>query len=244
VISPQPGRALVRDAEKVKSNLVTLEDGRVIAKKACSIQIPARFAERGLANISVDSSIIGIYAMVFEDAYAVALDNVYLDIAPTEINKVSVRGDEYYSFVFAPGSVVFKSNTCVRVDAIPFLIYSEMISKGYVPWYLGMEDLANIFNKTKEQTGANIGEFREVTQLIVSLQARDRKDKTRYYRTVPQSAADLVKNPPEFIALRDVAYAPTNTLNRLGGSYFTEGVVAALNNPTERVEHIESIMLA
>lgn len=237
-------RSLTRNPDKVKSNLVNLDDGRTITKKGCHIQIPVRYAERGMANIGVDCSILGVYACIFEDSYAVRLTNAFVDIEPTEINKVSIAGDDYYDFYFAPGSTVVKSNLSVKTDSIPFLIYSEMTSKGYIPWYLNMIDLGNIYNDTREHTGANIGQNREVTQLIVSLQCRDKTNKTIYFRSTIEDERDLVTKTPEYIGLRDVSYAPTNTLNRLGGAYFSEAIVASLNNPSERVERIESIMLS
>ena len=44
------------------------------------------------------------------------------------------------------------------------------------------------------------------------------------------------------IPLRSVAYAASNTTNKLAGSYFSVGLTSALVNPTERVEKIEAIL--
>ena len=50
------------------------------------------------------------------------------------------------------------------------------------------------------------------------------------------------KNPPAYIALKNLTYAATNTVARIGGSFFGDGLVSALTNPSERVERIESIL--
>ncbi len=38
----------------------------------------------------------------------------------------------------------------------------------------------------------------------------------------------------------NAAYAPTNTLNRIAGSYFDEGTIASIVYPTDRVEKLEA----
>lgn len=234
---------LIRAAEKVKAGLVELPDGRLITTTGCKIQIPVRFSERGLAQIGMESYIIGIYAMIVEDTYyAVSTVNAMIPIDPTETLKIKVQGEDYYEFVFLPGTTVFKSVHLVKTDTLTYKIYDEIFSKGYIPWYLGYNDLGHIFDTAKYHAGANIGTNREVTELIVSIISRNPKDKTQYYRTMIQELADLTKRPPAYVALRDVTYSATNTLNRLGGSYMQTGMIAALNHQSDRQERIEGLL--
>ena len=45
-------------------------------------------------------------------------------------------------------------------------------------------------------------------------------------------------------ALNNVRDSATNTTTRLGGSYYSEGVISALVNPSTRPERIESLLTA
>lgn len=234
---------LRRDAPAVLKGLKELPDGRVVALKPCKIYIPRRFADYGLAMVGVETHILGIYAIVMEDQYyAVNSVNAMVSIDPFQTNKIKIDGDEYYEFVFPAGSTVITNLDLVKTDTLTYLIFDEFFQKGNIPWYVGYEELGKIFDTAKKHAGANIGMQREVTQLIVSIVARDSKDRTKNYRTVAKTPEDLVMNKPVFIPLMSVRFASTNTMTKLGGSYFGKGLNSALIDPSDRPERIETIL--
>lgn len=234
---------LVRDPDKIREALTELSDGSVVALKECKIYIPSRFAERSLAEIGVDNSIVGIYAIVVDNMYyGVSLINSMIKINPSSTLKIKMLGVEYFEFTFVPGATVIKSNVLIKVDTLVYRIYDEIISKGRVPWYLDYNDLGRIFDTAKSHAGANIGQNSEVTELIVSMISRSKQDKNKYYRTTVNSLEDIKTNPPAYIPLRSVIYAATNTTNKLAGSYFSTSIVSALVSPAERTERIESLL--
>lgn len=234
---------LVRDPEKIKECLVETEDGRLVTSKRLCIYIPTRFVERNLAYIGLENNIIGICCIVLDDTlYAVMLVNAMLNIDPSAINRIKINDDQYFEFVFNPGSTVFKSVDLVKTDILTYKIYDEIFSNGNIPWYINYEDLGKIFDSAKYHAGANIGSNKEVTELIASLVARDPADRTKYYRSTVVSPSDLKNNKPVYIGLKSVVYSATNTTNRLGGSYMSTGIVASLVNPAERLERIEALL--
>jgi hypothetical protein len=236
-------KSLVRDSAKVFAALQEMNDGKVVAKQDCKIYIPARFTERGLAELgATDTYIVGICSIVVDSFYAVMNVCAMVRIEPDDINRIKIQGDEYIEFTFSKGSTIITTLDLVKNDQLVYRIYDEIISKGRVPWYMSYNDLGHIFDTAKHHAGANIGENPEVTKLIVSMIARDRNDKSKYYRTVAQEPDVLKKYPPTFIALKSVIYAATNTLNKLAGSYFSTGVVSALVEPTTRSERIDTIL--
>lgn len=238
-------KSLIRNPAAIHNSLVETPDGRLLTKTGCKIHIPARYAERGLADVGVENFILGLYAMIVDDTYyAVSTVCAFIKVDPTSVTRIKVNSDDYYELYFEAGSTVFPSLDLVKRDTLVYNIYDELFSKGYIPWYFGYNDLGRVFDTAKKHAGTNIGSNKEVTELIVSLVSRDAKDKTKYYRTAVNTLADLEKNLPEFIALRDVTYAATNTTNRLGGSYAAVGIVASLNNPSDRTERIESLLRA
>lgn len=233
---------LRRDADAVKATLKEIGN-QLFVTQPTKIYVPVRFSERNLAQVSSEIYIVGIYAIVInEREYAVSLVDAMMRIEPTSYKIVPINGDDYFEFYFEPGSVLCPSLDLVKTDTLTYRIYDEIISKGKIPWYLGYLELAGIFDSAAYHAGTNIGSDREVTELLVSLIARNKEDRTKYYRQTVQALEDVSKLPPAYIPMRSVIYAATNTLNKIAGSYMESGVISALVSPSDRVEHIESIL--
>ena len=240
---------LTKDVGKVFSTLREVEDTKrndkmLVTLKGCKLYIPVRFTERGLATVGVETVITGIAACTIEDKYyGVFMVNAMMRITPNATNRVVVDGDEYFEFVFEPGAIVTPSLTLLRQNTLVYRIYDEFISKGRAPWYIDYPVFARLFDSAKKHAGANIGADHEVTELIVSLIARDQANRRNYYRQVINSPEDLVTNPPVYIPLKSVMYSATNTTNKLAGSYMQDGIISALDSPSDRVERIEGLLL-
>lgn len=235
---------LIRDPARVLAHLHEMEDGSLVTSKECKLYIPSRFAERGLASLGADTYVVGICAFVMEGVYSIMMVNAMMRVDPSEINRAMVGEDEYLEFVFPAGSCVIPNLNLAKTDTLTYKIYDEIIAKARVPWYLNYFDLAKIFDTAKEHAGAGIGGNKEVTELLISIIARSNTERTRYYRQVIESEQDLLKNPPYYASLKDVTLSATNAVNKLGGGYFRDGVVSAINSPSERVERLEEILLA
>jgi|SRR6185312_6158920 len=236
-------RKLIHDAAKVQSHLRELPDERLVAVKPVKIYIPSRFAERNLATIGIETRICGIAGVVVEDRYyGLFLVNAMMQIDPTSTLKVMVEEDEYYEFSFDAGATVMPTTQLVKQDTLVFRIYDEFIAKGRVPWYMGYDELGKLFDTAKTFAGANIGQNHEVTELLVSMIARDPSDRSKYYRQTVKSREDLIKHPPAIIPLRSVQYSATNTVNKLAGSYFQDALTSALVSPGSRTERIEKLL--
>lgn len=235
-------RKLTRDAQFIHSCLHETKDAKLIALEPVKIYIPARFEERGLAEVGAENRIIGIYAMVAGDKYAVSLVNAMLEIKPSSTLLIKIDEIDYYEFSFDKGQVICPNLNLVKKDTLVYKIYDEILAKGKAPWFMDYLDLGNIFNTAKEYAGTNVGSNNVVTELIISLLSRDNQDKTKYYRTTVQSLEEIKSRPPFVIPLTSVEYAATNTTNKLAGSYYHTGVVSALNNESTRTEKIEEIL--
>jgi hypothetical protein len=237
-------RKYIRDPGKVQANLRELEDGRLVTIKGCKIVIPARFTERNLAFVGIETKIVGIYAMIIEDQYySVSIACAMMDLTPSSTTKVIYDGDEYYEFTFDPGATVVPTLLLVKTDTLTYSIYDELLAKGRSPWYLGEKERCHLFDTAVYHAGANIGQQHEVTELIVSLTSRDAEDRTVYFRHTLNSPEDLKTKEPVAIPLNSVTFAPANTLSKLtGGHAANDGLLSALATPTERVERIEDLL--
>ncbi|WP_233874999.1 hypothetical protein [Paraburkholderia adhaesiva] len=234
---------LVRDPQRVKSALVETPDGKLVAKDAVKISIPTRFAERGLAEVGIETFIYGVYAITVEDSYyGVSLVNAMIRIEPTSMMKILVGEDEYYEFEFEKGAVITPSLNLVKNDALVYRIFNEMLAGAHVPWYIGYNEMACLLDSAKYHAGANVGRNHDITELLVSIISRNPRNRHEFYRTVVKGQHDLLTNPPVFIPLRSIEYAATSALNKVAGSYFSRGVVSALVSPSTRVERLNDIL--
>ena len=233
----------IRDASKINACLTTLKDGSVVCSKRMYIYIPARFAERQLASISTEVYIVGLYAIAIEDGfYAVSNVNAMLRITPSAIKMVKVSGDEYFEFVFEAGSTVFTNLNLVKNDTLTYYIFDEFLSKGRIPWYFTYDDLGGLFDTAAKHAGARVGNDKVVIDIIASIIARNPDDRYDSYRHMVKSRDDLIRKPPVFVPLNAIQYTATNTVAKLAGAYMSDGVVSALVNPSERAEHIETLL--
>jgi len=233
----------IRDADRVHASLKELADESLVAVRPLKLYVPVRFAEHGLAEVGIETYVCGIVMYLVEDKYySISLINAMMRITPTSTLKVTLEEEEYYEFYFEPGSTVIPSLQLIRTDTLVYEIFDELFAKGRVPKYVTYDDMSRIFDTAKKHANANVGGNHEVTSMLVSLIARNAKNRRQYYRQFVTTQSDLTTNPPIWTALYSVTDAATNTLNKLAGSYFHEGVVSALNSPSERKERIETLL--
>lgn len=232
----------VRDPAKVYSAIQLVGD-QIVAVKPIKMQIPARFPQRDLAGFDSDPWVVGIYALIVEDKYyATSVLCAPVRVEPTLVNKVVVDDVEYMELSFEPGALVCRNINLVKIDNLMYRINDELVFKGRVPWYLTYEQLGNIFETSKRHAGVTIGSNAAVFQVIASTINRSPDDPKTYYRQVLTGRADLDRVKPTVIPLRAVSYGATNAIAKILGSYFDENITSALVYPSERVEHIESLL--
>ena len=233
---------LQRDAKKALS--AVREDGNsLVALRRCKILVPEAFFGAQLGVLGEEIRIAGIYALIVDDKYyGVSSADALMQIEPTSTNVVDIDGLKYMEFTFEPGDRVIVNLNLVKTATLVYRVYDMMIAKGKIPWYVSYDDLALIFTTAKIHAGADLGVDNVILEMIVSSIARDPKDRMKYYRHAGMTAADVTNNPPDFIALRSVAFSATNTTAKLLGSYLQEGVSSALVSPSERTESIENLL--
>lgn len=233
-----------RDAARVSSVLHEQKDGSVVTAKPAKIYIPKRFAEKNLAEIGTEVFILGIFAIVIEDSYyAVSNANAMIRIKPNIINTVKFGEDLYLEFVFEAGSTVIASTQLIVSDSLVYEIFDEFIAKGRVPWYCGYEDLARLFETSDYHAGLRLAHNHSILAMFAASITRDTKDRSKYYRHVIKDLKDLDTNPPTVIPQRSIVLGASNTLTRLVGSYWEDGLNSALANPSTELEPIEDLLL-
>lgn len=237
-------KTLLRDAKAVQADLTLLSDKRVVTKKGCVICIPTRFIDRGIATVGVNNSTLGVLAIITTDGkYSVMKVPSRLNIDPTSVSRVMIDNTDYTLFHFTPGSVVFKSTMCVKEDTLTYYMFDEFFMKGNIPWYIGYDDLGQVFATSEQYAGTNVASNRVAIELCAAHLARLKGKPTEFYRHSLSRGPGL-KGDLFFIGLNDVSYAPTSTMYKLAGSYMDQGMVSAFNTKSTNVDRIEAIVRA
>lgn len=230
---------LTRNADAVKQSLKQVGES-LIANKECRIYLPFRFSERKLAIVAGEIRIVGIYAIVVDDVYAVSSACAMIQITPSSTSIVSFDGSEYYEFTFVKGAVIIPNCNLVKEDTLVYNIYDEIIAKGHIPWYLSYMDLGKLFITSQFHGGLSLGPTNIPLEILAASIARSKDDRTLYYRHTIDTLEG--KDSSVKIPFRNVIFGATNTTARLTGAYFEDGLTSTLVNPSETTEGIETIL--
>lgn len=238
--------SLKRDPAKIKALLVQLPDSRVITKAGLTIHVPTRYYDRGIATGGMNASIMCTVALVSDDGfYSVMRVPAILRVNPSSTSRKMIDNTDYTLLHFVPGSTVFLSNKTVKKDTLVYYIFDEMFAKGNVPWFISYEDLGKIFTESVQYAGTAVASNRPVIELLAAHLARVKDDKSQFIRHRLKSVGDLRSSSDlTFIGLNDVSNAPTSTLYKLAGAYMDEGMISALNTPSQNIDTVEAILRA
>lgn len=232
---------LKRNPIKAKANLKQIGK-TIVTTKDCIIQFPVTYENANLATMGSESTVFGIFPIIFEDSYySLNLTNAPFRMQPSAIEKTKINDVDYYVLKFEADSVLFESTDLVMSDKSIYYAYNYFIEKGNIPWYLGLWDLANLFNTSVEHAGVNLGN-KSTMDIIIMTMARDSKSIQKLYKHVIQDVNDVITNPPEIIPFDSVLWNTSDTTSKLNGSYFSDAVNSALVNKSERVEIIEELL--
>lgn len=208
----------------------------------CSIMIPKRFVEVKLATVGSENKTVGICAWIIGNSYFITMTNAFIPLKPTSITEVDVDGDTYVMYNFDANTVVSPSLDLVKNSGIVYHIFTEIIAKARVPWYINYLDRCKVFDSAPKHAGTNITEQSEVTELIVAHNTRLKSDRNKILRHSIKTVEDFTKLEQVPTSIRTIEYSASSTLTRIGGSYQNRGFIAALNNPSERVEKMEEYL--
>lgn len=233
-----------RSPEHIKKILVKNSSGIYSAGEDLSIYIPTRYEDKGMIRFGEENYIVGVFGLFSGSHYSVSKIVGMVNIGSPKLTKVIIDEIEYYKADFTKGQVVIKRDKIITSNKIPFRLFNDIISRGYVPFYLNYDDIGTLLNTGKKYSAVGFCDKVDVFETITSLIARESSMSEKFYRQSVKGYDDLSKQPPQMNALYNVNYSASNTLSKITGSYFTDGVTSALINSTKKVERIESILRA
>jgi len=235
---------LTRDDEAIKKCFKIIKGRSIVALEDIKVIFPTRFINRQLAVIDTVVKVMGIYAIVYEDKYAIYNKLASHTLTPYNVTD-SVLDTEtadiaYKVLHFRKGEVYMPDIEVMKTNTLIYNVFDELFTKGNIPWYMGYHDVANVLSSAKEQTGSGIGDNPINLEVLTALIARSRTDKSIPYR----HTVDKQKDKPAFIGLNSIYYAFDNTGSKLIGGYFGPGVVTAITTPEKETSKVAKALLS
>lgn len=232
-----------RNPDLVKSMLVKNKSDQILTKVNCKIQVPVRYSTVGLGQVGLDTYILGLFPIILESGdYTVCNVNALVELNPSKVTVVTIDDVEYHEFFFEKETVVIKNTNLVKREDLMYSIFSEFIFKGKIPWFVEYNDLGKLFDTAESHAGSRVNKNLEVIEFIASLITRSKQDRSKYIRNIGNIPSDFSLDKIDYVPLSSIFYSVTNTVNKISGSYFKDGVTSALVNPTTKVEKIEKIL--
>lgn len=237
-------KAKVRNADKVLSVLSDLPGKPVITKADLVIQVPCRFRDIGLLQLGNKTFVYGLFAIILATGeYAVCNVNALLEVVPSSVEKEMVNDEEYYNLHFSAGDTFIRTKDLVCRAPLVFKAIEEFVFKGKVPWYVDYDTMGKLFDTAEEHTKTRANIQHPVMEFMAAYIGRSKENRIKFIREAAKDYKEY-NEKLTWVPMQSVYWSAPGTVNKLVGAYFSDGVVSALVNPSERVEKVEKILRA
>jgi len=227
----------------VVKELFSNKGDSVVANDKLYILFPERYIKKSLATMGATAELLSMFAVVDEAFnYGVIVAPIMMTISPDNVTDVMVDGVINKVLVINKGSVFITNRKLLRIDTFMYNLFDEFFLQGNVPWYITYDKLSDIFIEAKKYADSNVGNDVLAIEIVSSIISRNAKNKTMSYRhTITKG---INKTPPVYVGLNNVYYSYDNTLSKVMGGYFQQGVTTAIVNRETETNKVSSLLRA
>lgn len=234
---------LKRNPDAIKQSLKKIGNS-LIAKKRLRVIFPDRYTAVDMAIVGSTVRLASIYAILDDEGnYSVSNLPIFVELTPSNISNIEIDGNVNKILIFEEDSVFMPDTKLVIDNRFLYDFFNEFYVNGRVPWFMSYNDLIDIFKLTSKYADSNLGDNPITMEILASIVARDTNDKTKFFRETINSPKDIT-NKPASIGLMNIYYTFNNTISKLTGSYFQQGLNSAIVNKEKESTLIEDILRA
>jgi hypothetical protein len=226
---------LKRDAKIVHGALKEVGDS-LVALKPLKVYVPEHYLSCNLLNVSDKVSMVAIFGIVVGGFYSVSIADAMCITEPTSVTVVTIENSKYYEMSYETGDKVMTNVNLVQANNILIVLYNDFLGRANIPWYFDYDELSAIFETCRLHAGASLQTDQAIIELLVSITARQQKDKRLFYRH------DNKQYRPAYIGIANVAFQANDTYTKLAGGYFNDGLTSTLVTPTTTNEELVSLI--
>lgn len=222
---------------KLSDFLIKTDTKYIFNGDTCSINVPQRYQAYDVLNITDEVSTLGIFDIsINEKEYFKLVLPMIVTMKPSGQYTKKINEDPYFVFTFQKGDEFITDRTLIKQSFILFSMFKEFIVNGNFPYFLTYEELGRLFDRSQSLCDERLNAPHAIFEMIFAHLSRDARNPNIFYRHTD------MKEPPLYIGLKNVGYAPTSTTAKVIGSYLMEGLNSAIVNPATRNSEIENIL--
>jgi len=200
------------------------------------VRIPKRFEVHGMLNVTDITEALAIADLIIDSKYQASLlmlAKIRMDFQ--HYTQMVYDGVPYLVFHLITGDRFVINTEVVKDKSIIYALYVEFVTRGHAIYTISYDQFASMFDQAQRMCGSSLGVDHSVFEMITAHLARDPDNLTTFYRHT------AMKKQPSFQPLRSVSLATDGTMTKLGGSYYVEGVDAALVTRNDHIRPLEQL---
>lgn len=233
---------LKRDAKFFEGKIREVEGGGYMTTIPLTVIFPKSYLDGTLGVVGDTMLVLGILAYKSGDRYMVENIATRIGFVNSQTSSVTYEGVDYMELSWQPGQVFIESRDLLVDNTLGYPIYNEFTLKAKTPWYMTEVDVAKITRTYKTWADIDLGLPLSILSVAVASRYRVPGKINKQTRELFKKQSDLTTMKSDIIPQLSVAFGTNNTTSRLGGAYFKEGLIAALNDPAKQKETVEEIL--
>ena len=201
------------------------------------IYIPYRYQVYDLLLLSDTVTTLGVFDMIINDQFQAGLLMLTtIEMEPDDVSTLMIGELQYVKLTLSAGCKFICNTERIADSSIVYSFWMESIARGKLPYFIGYEALATLFDQAKNMCDQDINVDHVVFEVLYSHLSRDADNLTIQYRHTN------MEKPFTFIELRNVGYATTSTASRMMGSYFANALNSSLLQTTTEHSDFEDLL--
>jgi hypothetical protein len=202
----------------------------------CVVTILQKLEMYGCLSVQDVVTTLGVFDMEVDGIETGCFVVARVKMVPSEVENVTIDGTQYVRLTFYKGDVFMQTTQFVVEDKLAFYVWKEFINSANVLKAMSYTDQATIFDRMRASAGITFPVDHVVFESIFAHLSRSTQDLTLPYRNTD------MKDDFRRISLSDVAHAARSTSARIIGAYFTDGLNASLDHPSDSSSRVEDLL--
>lgn len=235
-----------RSGEQIRSLLKVMPDGRMVATKPLSIMFPETYLEKSLCKYGKNVECLGVFAILDPETKIYGVFNIpaMVTLTTTDVKNVILNETNYKVFEYDKMQTAFTTNQVISNSKMSYWIYDYFIALARIPWFMDYLDVLRLYRQDKYYLDALLSKSVQVIDMMYSTIARSPKDERQMYRYIIKQPQELDTIKPQWAPLKSVSLGAVDTMSKIMGAYYDEGVNSALAEPSKKLTDMEKILRA
>jgi hypothetical protein len=214
--------------------------------------IPSRYRNINVFSIDGDTvTTLGVFEVAFYDEQPdktmIVTEggwffSAMIEMIPSEVRESIRDGDKVIELVFKKDDTFINSKTYLINASLAGLMFTEFVQQGHMPKFLSYDQIGDLFNLFKKQTGVGFPINSAVIEILMAHLSRKQDNPNIQYRLAKDAKGQ--RGPLKFIPLKTISYGTDSVTAKISGSYFDDGLYSAFVSENDNPSDLETLMIS